>query len=560
MLLAYIPNNEAFSRDEMYGLTSQSRRSAVFLPSSIAEGHGRKTTLEYVKVLYMAHGSVGVCPMKTLSNPILRLTLAIALLVLLPFHTVFAETTRKPVWAGLFYKDNPSELDRHIDQLLGKAQKTPIQIPGNKRLRAIVMPHAGYIYSGWTAAHAARVLRAGEFSKVVLLGPDHRVGFNNAAICDVAAYETPLGKIDLHKDSEKLRLQPDLFQSLPVSLDREHSLEVILPFLQHFLGNFQLVPVMIGQGDVTRISNALDSVIDSSTLLVVSSDLSHFLSYAEAVARDRETIDEIISLKPDKLIETDNRACGKIPLLILTEIARRYHWQPLLLHYSNSGDTAGDRSRVVGYATLAFFETLSRQDGDSAGGQFTEMQGQVLVKMARKTIMDKLAVDAHGTTPEDLLSSLKDERFKLRCGTFVTLNIDGQLRGCIGNLTSAETVLDGVKRNAIHAAFHDPRFAPLSKEELGRLEIEVSVLTEPQPLVYRDWQDLIKKLRVHVDGVILRKGHARATFLPQVWEQLPTPEEFLAHLCIKAGLPSQAWKNSELEVLTYQVQYFEETR
>jgi AmmeMemoRadiSam system protein B/AmmeMemoRadiSam system protein A len=498
--------------------------------------------------------------MKTMSNPIFCLTLVLALLFLLAPQAVFAETVRKPVWAGLFYEDNPSELGQHIDQLTGKALKTRVQIPKNKRLRAIVMPHAGYVYSGWTAAHAARVLLAGQFSKVILLGPDHRMGFKSAAICDVAAYETPLGKINLHKDSAKLRLQPDLFRSLPVSQDQEHSLEVILPFLQRALDDFQLVPVMIGQGDMSRISNALDSIIDSDTLLVISSDLSHFLSYADAVARDRETIEEIINLKPVKLIETDNRACGKNPLLILTEIARRYHWQPLLLHYSNSGDTAGDRSRVVGYATLAFFEELSRENKENIGAQFTEAQGQVLAKLARKMIMNKLGVAAPGSVSEDLFSSLKDERFTLQCGTFVSLKINGQLRGCIGNLTSTETVLEGVKRNAIQAAFHDPRFAPLSKEELGRTEIEVSILSEPQPLVFRDWQDLIKKLRVRVDGVIIRKGPAGATFLPQVWEQLPKPEEFLAHLCMKAGLPSQAWKNSELEVLTYQVQYFEENQ
>ncbi len=497
--------------------------------------------------------------MKTISNPIFRLILVLALLFLLSFKVVFAETVRKPVWAGLFYEDNPSELGKHIDQLTGKAQKTPIQIPKNMHLRAIVMPHAGHVYSGWTAAHAARVLSPDQYSKIILLGPDHRMGFKSAAICNVTAYETPLGKINLHKDSAKLLLQPDLFQSLPVNQDKEHSLEVVLPFLQHALDDFQLVPVMIGQGDVTRISNALDSIIDGNTLLVVSSDLSHFLSYADAVVRDRETIDEILNLKPVKLIKTDNRACGKMPLLILTEIARRYRWQPLLLHYSNSGDTAGDRSRVVGYAALAFFEDLSRGGKDNAGGQFTKTQGQVLVKMARETIRDKLGLAAYGSDAENVLLALEDERFKLHCGTFVTLKINGQLRGCIGSLTSTETVLEGVKRNALHAAFHDPRFAPLTKEELGSTQIEVSILTEPQPLVYRDWQELIKKLRVHVDGVILRKGHARATFLPQVWEQLPRPEAFLAHLCMKAGLPSQAWKNSELEILTYQVQYFEET-
>lgn len=498
--------------------------------------------------------------MKAMSNPLLFLVLALALSVPLPPHAVPAETVRKSVWAGHFYEADPSELGQNIDQLTSKAHKTHLQIPKNKRLRAIIMPHAGYIYSGWTAAHAARVLSADQFSKVILLGPDHRIGFKNAAICDVTAYETPLGKINLHKDSAKLRLQPDLFQSLPVSQDKEHSLEVILPFLQRYLNDFQLVPIMVGHGDVLQISNALDSIIDIDTLLVVSSDLSHFLSYDEAVVRDRETIDEIVNLNPDKLVKTDNRACGKIPLLILTEIARRHHWHPLLLHYSNSGDTAGDRSRVVGYAAIAFWEDLSMENRDNTGAKFSEAQGQVLVKLARKTIMDKLGVDDSEPVSEDLLSALKDDRFKLHYGTFVTLKIKGELRGCIGNLTSTEAVLHGVKRNAVNAAFHDPRFSPLSKDELDRTEIEVSILTEPQPLVFRDEQDLIKKLRAHVDGVIIRKGHSGATFLPQVWEQLPRPEDFLTHLCRKAGLPSDAWKNSELEVLTYQVQYFEENQ
>ena len=199
------------------------------------------------------------------------------------------------------------------------------------------------------------------------------------------------------------------------------------------------------------------------------------------------------------------------------------------------------------------------ENNDKADVRFSQAQGQVLVKLARRTILDELDSAAAEPAAEDLLATLDDDLFTLPCGTFVTLKIKGQLRGCIGNLTSTEAVLDGVKRNAINAALHDPRFSPLSKDELERTQIEVSILSEPQPLAYRDGQDLIKKLRTHVDGVIIRKGQASATFLPQVWEQLPGPEDFLAHLCMKAGLPSDAWKNSELEVLTYQVQYFEES-
>ena len=190
--------------------------------------------------------------------------------------------------------------------------------------------------------------------------------------------------------------------------------------------------------------------------------------------------------------------------------------------------------------------------------RFTENQGQWLVKLARRTIMNKLTDKSPDTESEMLAKALVDESFQAHCGTFVTLKIQGQLRGCIGNLTSTESVLDGVKRNAVNAAFHDPRFSSLSAAELERTEIEVSILTEPLPLEYRDWQDLITKLRVNVDGVIIRKGHTSATFLPQVWEQLAQPENFLTHLCLKAGLPSDTWKSSELEVLTYQVQCFEE--
>ena len=239
------------------------------------------------------------------------------------------------------------------------------------------------------------------------------------------------------------------------------------------------------------------------------------------------------------------------------DLARRRHWQPQLLHYSNSGDTAGSRSRVVGYATLAFYGDPPMENNDS-NARFNDKQGQSLVELARRTISNKLVGKSDQMESDTQSPMLSDEIFQAHCGTFVTLKIRGQLRGCIGNLTATESVLEGVKRNAINAAFHDPRFASLTAAELDRTEIEVSILTSPQRLEYRDTQDLIQKLRVNVDGVILRKGQASATFLPQVWEQLPRPEDFLTHLCQKAGLSPDAWKRSELEVLTYQVQYFEE--
>ena len=190
----------------------------------------------------------------------------------------------------------------------------------------------------------------------------------------------------------------------------------------------------------------------------------------------------------------------------------------------------------------------------------SEIQGQVLVRLARHTLMEHLEKKIPQAEIDSLKSALKDPCFKSSYGTFVTLKINENLRGCIGNLTSDTSLESGIRRNAINAAFHDPRFAPLSTAELDRVEIEVSILSEPQPLKYRDGDDLVKKLQPHIDGVIIRKDHASATFLPQVWEQLPRPQDFLSHLCAKAGLAKDSWKNPELEVSTYQVQYFEEHR
>jgi AmmeMemoRadiSam system protein A len=189
----------------------------------------------------------------------------------------------------------------------------------------------------------------------------------------------------------------------------------------------------------------------------------------------------------------------------------------------------------------------------------TEDQGQILVRLARATIAAKLGLcDAISKKIPD--NELADPVFQERRGTFVTLKIKNQLRGCMGCLTPSETTLEGIQRNAVNAAFNDPRFPSLTALELEKAEIEVSILTNPQELAYSDGNDLLKKLRPNIDGVIISKDMARATFLPQVWEQLPGTEDFLAHLCSKAGLSPDAWKEGELGVAIYQVQYFHENR
>jgi len=183
-----------------------------------------------------------------------------------------------------------------------------------------------------------------------------------------------------------------------------------------------------------------------------------------------------------------------------------------------------------------------------------ESDGKTLIETARRAIAEKLSGKEGGLSkPGDAPQHLQEPR-----GTFVTLTKNGSLRGCIGHLVAREPVIEGVRQNSINAAFKDPRFPPLSRDEFDRIKIEVSVLTEPVPLEYSDGRDLLEKLQPGLDGVIIRKGSHQATFLPQVWEQLPDKKKFLSHLCLKAGLPADAWASGGLEVSIYRVQAFEE--
>lgn len=189
----------------------------------------------------------------------------------------------------------------------------------------------------------------------------------------------------------------------------------------------------------------------------------------------------------------------------------------------------------------------------------TPKQGQVLVKLARKTLLERFGRQLPKDQDDDLGAQLTEPELQDISGIFVTLKIGTQLRGCIGSLEGHEPLIEGVKTHAVNAAFHDPRFRSLSGKELDQIRIEVSVLSKPQPLSYSDAADLLSKLRPYVDGVTIRSGYCSATFLPQVWDQLPDPEVFMTQLCRKAGMKGDAWQGGRIDVETYQVQYFEES-
>ncbi len=488
----------------------------------------------------------------------LFIALTILLVLASSTDTARGNDCREPVWAGRFYPADSNALTDDLTRLCNQARQDSFVKPPGRSLRALILPHAGYIYSGPTAAHAALVLDKNQFDKVILLGPDHRVGFKNGAISDVSSYRTPLGKIPLHADARGLLRQTELFRPIPQDYDAEHSLEVNLPFLQYLLGNFELVPIVLGSAQPAPMAAALDPLLTPQTLVVVSSDLSHYLPYDLAAGKDKQTINHILKLDGQALAASENSACGLVPLQVLIDLARRHNWQPWLIYYANSGDTAGNRDKVVGYAAIAFYGDTNMDKQPTTANAISAEQGRILLTLARQTIALKLGLPVPDDERKKLDKELRDPALQQERGTFVTLHRHGQLRGCIGSIAAVEPLAANIRHNAVNAAFGDPRFPPLQKKEFAEVDIEVSILTDPQPLSYNNGAELPARLRPKIDGVILRDGLAGATFLPQVWDQLPRPEDFLNHLCVKAGLRPNAWQTGKLEVLTYQVQYFSE--
>lgn len=466
--------------------------------------------------------------------------------------------TRYPVVAGAFYPEDTDQLRELIGKLTRRAGPSAPALPYGTSLKGLILPHAGYEYSGWTTAHAAAVLSGLKNQKIILLGSDHRIGFTGVAVSSADQFQTPMGPIPVHPDAGRLRELSPWFKPVKASDQREHALEVILPFLQTYVKGFTLVPMVTGTVKVERVIDGIESILDGDTLLIASSDLSHSLPYDAAVRIDQETIGAILRLESGSIIRKKNSACGALPIEAMIQVAIRHHWQPMLLHYANSGDTAGDKTAVVGYAAIAFFGEMTMNQKKKSTSELTDSQGTILLQLARNTILETFDKKPALKALTALDASLRDKDLEKKQGVFVTLKLNHELRGCIGNLSASESIVSGVRRNALNAAFHDPRFQPLTRKELDTTDIEISVLSEPQALAYEDAADLVTRLRPHVDGVILKKGHASATFLPQVWEQLPAPESFLSHLCLKAGLASDEWKTSRLTILTYQVQYFEE--
>ncbi|MHB1091793.1 AmmeMemoRadiSam system protein B [Thiobacillus sp.] len=433
-------------------------------------------------------------------------------------------TTRPAAVAGMFYPDNPAVLKRTVSELLAHASASAA---GARPPKALIVPHAGYVYSGAVAASA--YARLGEqrarIRRVVMLGPAHRVYVRGLALSDADRFATPLGDIPLDRAGmQRLSALPQVTLSAAAH-QMEHSLEVQLPFLQQALDDFQLLPLAVGEATPEEVAEVLEAVWGGDeTLIVISSDLSHFLPDAVARKVDGATVEAILALNPQLGHE---QACGATPVNGLLLAARRHGLQPVALDVRNSSDTAGDPQRVVGYAAFAF------EDAAAAAQPDVDDKGAVLLKLARAGIAGALGQAGAFDTQHAWLQAPG--------ASFVTLARHGELRGCIGTLEAHRPLGVDVRENAVAAAFRDPRFAPLSLAEFDAIRVEVSLLSPAEPMCATSEHEALASLRPHVDGVVFEFGHYRSTFLPQVWEQLPDAVEFLAQLKRKAGLSMNFW-------------------
>ena len=449
--------------------------------------------------------------------------------------------------AGSFYPANAAALRQVLAGHLSAAHKSSIEAPAVCP-KLLVVPHAGYVYSGGVAALAFAALEPWHerIKRVVLLGPVHRIAVVGLAAPTVDAFETPLGRIPL--DQATLAALDNLPQV--VWTDRphvqEHSLEVQLPLLQSVLDpGFTLVPLAVGQASPAEVAEVLERLWGGDeTLIVISSDLSHFLPYAQARVIDAATVQRILNFATNL---TGEEACGAAPLNGALLVARRHRLQARLLGLRNSGDSVfGDKDRVVGYAAIAFDPPVVNASTDDAN------LGRALLTAARQQIASRLGLSA-GESPIADLPALHQAG-----ATFVTLHDkQGELRGCVGRLEASRSLIDDVQSNATAAAFHDGRFMPLCAEEWPGIQIEVSVLTPAQPLQASHEADVLATIRPGIDGVTLTWHRHHATLLPQVWAQCPQPAQFLAALKRKAGLPADFWA-PDLQLSRYQVRSFSE--
>lgn len=464
-------------------------------------------------------------------------------------------SVRLPAVAGPFYPANPEELRSTIADFLAQAEVPEL----SGEIVALMAPHAGYRYSGAVAAHAFKVIKASGYDTIILIGLSHRYPVSaGAAISGKDYWRTPLGRVPVDDElCRKLVSGSDSLQIDDGPHRREHSLEVELPFLQTVLSDFTIVPILMtdfSPQNTSQVADAITTALDQRKVLIVAStDMSHYPPAEEAQRVDKAMLEAIATFDSAEVYATDEELmtqdvpnlhctlCALGPLVVAMKVAKSLGAdRAKILNYSNSAEVdPATTHRCVGYGAVAFIDT-----DQAEADQLNQAQQQFLLKLARDTIRAHLA--GNKAPPGDT----DDPAMHQQRAVFVTLHKNGRLRGCIGQLTARQPLIDAVRDAAISAATRDPRFPPITLEELDSIQIEISVLSPPKEV--KDPSEI----KVGKHGIIVSQGLRRGVFLPQVApEQGWDRETMLRHLCAdKAGLSPDAWRRgATLQVFTAQV-------
>ena len=502
---------------------------------------------------------------------LLALLVPAVLFVLRPKKLGLSEEHKvRPAYvAGAFYPADANELGKMIDGFLAQA---PVEkLEGS--LVGLICPHAGYEYSGGVAAYCYGQLKGKSYDRVVVIAPSHYESFPFSSIYDGEAYQTPFGAVPVDHDfaaqlvklSSTIKLSERGHGQVEARGAKygEHALEDQLPFLQRVLGQFKMVPIVMGDlsyDNCRALGIALAKAVrGTNTLILVSSDLSHYHSYDEAEQMDHQILKMIEEWDYLSLIQNTERdlwqgPCGGGPIVAAMIAAERLGaHRAQILKYANSGDVTGDKSRVVGYGAVALVaekEKENKKHGHkTAEFSLAPAEKQELLKIARQSVETAVRDKKLYTLTADEPEALRTAR-----GAFVTLKEHGDLRGCIGYMSPMKPLVETVRDVAAYAALEDPRFRPVSQSELGLLEYEISVLS---PL--RRVED-INQIHVGQHGLLIREGKYEGVLLPQV----PTEEgwdrnTFLEQVCVKAGLPQQAWKDDDADLFMFTALVFSES-
>jgi len=463
----------------------------------------------------------------------------------------------------MFYPSNPAELARQIAEMYSKAEKRSVSGP----VRAIIAPHAGYIYSGQVAADAYKQIEGEEYDAVVVAAPFHGF-FKGVSIYPGGGYQTPLGVVEIHRELSSLMSQkhPTVYASTVGHTGSgghgEHSLEVQLPFLQTVLGKFKLVAMVMGDQEESTIratAEVLSATLKGrNVLMVASTDMSHFHPEKEARKLDKVFETSLSAFDTNKLIRavSDGRteACGLGPVAAVVEAMRRLGGQKVeIISYDTSGSSTGDFSEVVGYlsAIITGKKEAPRPRPDvgtpirrkPAG--YTKTEKEYLLGIVR-TVVESRARGMQPDIPPVPSARLDDKR-----GVFVTITRQGMLRGCIGQVQARQPLAEAVADMAAAAAFEDTRFAPVTEKELPDLKYEISVMS---PLSVAD--DL-ESIEVGKHGLMIRLDLHSGLLLPQVatennWDRTT----FIEQTCLKAGLPKNIYKDKRAQIYKFTVDKF----